>query len=81
MKEGEWYTVREFAKRCPDVVRSFRQAERLASKRRQNGLEEMGACVKLPGLPIMFNRANFYKWLEKYAQSKRCSTSDKSIST
>ena len=60
-----WFTVTDFAMQFPHEFRSVNVAYRLASQREFNGLEEMGACVKKPGRPVMFNRANYVKWMEK----------------
>ena len=59
-----WFTVTDFANQFPHEFRSVNVAYRLASMREHNGLEQMGACVKKPGRPVMFNRANFVRWME-----------------
>ena len=57
-----WFTVTDFAKQFPNEIRSVHVAYRLASQRAFNGLEAAGACVKKPGRPVMFNRANYERW-------------------
>ena len=59
-----WYTIRDWVETFPEEFASENAAYKLAGMRTVNGLEDAGACTKKPGRPLMFNRANFLRWMK-----------------
>ena len=58
--------TREFIASKPTGIRSAAQAYHLSRNRDRNGLAECGACVRVPGLGVIWDTARWEAWVESH---------------